>query len=116
MRIQNFLISCLLAVTALSAYAFVRTFPAHTKRGVMTPADYPAIIINDRQRTLSVGARIRNQTNTIDMPTSLRGQDIVVNYTENNQHEIDRIWILTPEEAAQPAPNRHPEIPAPISN
>jgi len=82
--------------------AFERPFPAPTKRGKMTPAPHPDIVIDGKLRQLSPGGRIWNQNNLIEMPASLRGSDLVVNYTENDQGEIDRVWILTPEEARQP--------------
>lgn len=104
MRLQRLLICFLFAVTTLPAFAFERPFPPGTKRGTMTPATYPKIVINDKTRTLSAGARIWNQRNTIDMPASLRGEDMVVHYTENQAGQIDRVWILTPEEIARPAP------------
>ncbi|WP_245549131.1 hypothetical protein [Noviherbaspirillum massiliense] len=88
----------------LPALAFERPFPAGAKRGKMTPAMYPSIIMDGKTRRLSAGARIWNQNNTIDMPASLRGNNLVVNYTENAQGEIDRVWILSPEEARKPAP------------
>jgi hypothetical protein len=104
MWLQRLLISFLLAGLTLPALAFERPFPAGTKRGTMTPATYPHIVINDKTRTLSAGARIWNQRNTIDMPASLRGEDMIVHYTENQAGQIDRVWILTPEEIARPAP------------
>ena len=82
--------------------AFERPFPGHAKRGKMSPAAHPMIVIEGKTRQLSPGARIWNENNLIEMPASLRGSDIVVNYTENDQGDIDRVWILTPEEATQP--------------
>ncbi|MFC6519147.1 hypothetical protein ACFQAT_04485 [Undibacterium arcticum] len=38
------------------------------------------------------------------MPANLNVSGAVVNYTEGAQGDIDRIWILTREEAALPAP------------
>jgi hypothetical protein len=35
------------------------------------------------------------------MPAAMRGSDLVVNYTVDSWGNIDRIWILTAEEAAQ---------------
>jgi len=93
---------CFSAVLTLPAMAFERPFPALTKRGKMSPAPHPLIVIEGRTRQLSPGARIWNENNLIEMPASIRGSDIVVNYTENAQGEIDRIWILTPEEAIEP--------------
>ncbi|HJV79784.1 hypothetical protein [Noviherbaspirillum sp.] len=90
------------AVMALPALAFDRPFPTNTKRGTMSPAPYPQIEIEGKARRLSPGARIWNEDNLIQMPASLRGSNFVVNYTENDQGEIDRVWILTADEARQP--------------
>jgi hypothetical protein len=121
MRIQIFLLSCALALVTLTAQAFDRPFPDTVKRGVMTPANYPAIIIDEKTRTLSAGARIWNQDNMIEMTSALRGTDFAVNYTESDTGDIDRIWILTADEAkktlpllpVKPAPAQ--PLPAPAS-
>jgi hypothetical protein len=106
MRAQRFLICALLAIATLPAHAFERLFPPIAKRGTMSTADYPTITMDGTARRLSVGAWIKNERNTIDMPASLRGREFVVNYTENNQGEIDRVWILSPQEASAAAPNK----------
>ncbi len=113
MRIHHFLVSCILAVTTLSAHAFERPFPENAKRGLMTPDNYPRVVINDKPRVLSAGSRIWNQDNLIEMPASLRGEDLPVFYTENFEGYIDRIWILTPEEAKRSAPKPVP-LPTPL--
>jgi hypothetical protein len=105
MRVRYFLISLLLIAAAVPAQAFERPFPSIAKRGKMSTAAYPIIAINGKERTLSVGAWIKNVNNTIDMPASLRGQEFTVNYTENIQGEVDRVWILSAEEAQKPAPS-----------
>ncbi len=105
MRTQRFLICCFLALASLSAQAFERPFPPIAKRGTMSTADYPTITFDGKARRLSAGAWIRNENNTIDMPVSLRGREFTVNYTENNQGEIDRVWILSPQEASAVPPN-----------
>ena len=95
--------TALLAV-ALPAQADSRPFPPSAKRGKMTPAWHPAIVIDGKTRTLSPAARIFSQDNTIEMPASLRGANIVVNYQEDNDGQILNVWILTPEEASQRLP------------
>jgi len=100
------LVACCLLFGALSAQAFERPFPPGAKRGTMTPAIYPAIVIDDKTRALAAGARIWNQDNLIEMPASLRGSNIIVNYTQNDQGEIDRVWILNAAEAAASAPGK----------
>lgn len=104
MRIQTFLLSCALALVTLTAQAFDRPFPDTVKRGVMTPANYPAVVINEKTRTLTAGARIWNQDNMIEMPSALRGSEMAVNYTENDNGEIDRVWILSADEAKKTLP------------
>ena len=89
-------------LVAQSAFAFERPFPRNAQRGKMTPAAYPMIVIEGKNRQLAPGARIWNQNNLIEMPASLRGSDLVVNYTEDKQGEIDRIWILTADEIRVP--------------
>jgi hypothetical protein len=92
------------AAAAIPSWAFDRPFPSNAKRGTMTPALYPSIVIDGTTRTLSPGAKIWNQENLIQMPVSLRGTDFTVNYTEDVQGAIDRVWILTKEEASRSLP------------
>ena len=68
----------------------------------MSPAPYPEIILDGKQRHLAAGARIWNEDNLIQVPASLRGNNLPVNYTENAAGEIDRVWLLSEEEASQP--------------
>ena len=100
-------LALLLLATAASicAQAFERPFPANAVRGKMTPAYFPEVLIDGKVRQLAPSARIFNQDNLIELPASIRGTDLVVNYTVDSWGNIDRIWILTAEEAAQkPAP------------
>lgn len=109
MRLSSFftgIFAAALAMTAASALAFERPFPPIAKRGEMRPAPHPEIIINNKQRVLSAGARIWNSDNLIEMPASLRSGRYAVNYTETEDGEIDRVWMLTADEARQPPPNR----------
>ncbi len=111
---QRFLIACVFFTAAMSAQAFDRPFPPTVKRGVMTPAVSPAIIINDKPRRMTVGARIWNQKNMIEMPAAIRGSQMTVNYTEISSGEIDRVWILTADEARIALPKRvAPAFPTP---
>lgn len=99
---RHFLIVFLSAAIALPAFAVDRPFPPEAKRGTMSPALHPAIVIDGKMRKLSAGARIWNPDNLVEMPSSLRGSDLPVNYTENGQGDIDRVWILNRDEASQP--------------
>lgn len=109
MRISRLAVFCLLAWFGFAAHAFERPFPPIAKRGTLSMMNYPAVAIDGRERRLSPGAWIRNERNTIDMPASLAGREFTVNYTENSQGDVDRVWILTPQEARATPPNQRPE-------
>jgi hypothetical protein len=100
MRIRHAIASLLLLI-ALPAMAFDRPFPKDIKRGRMTPSAFPNVVIDGKTRALAMGAKIWNTDNLIEQPSAIRGADIVVNYTETEQGEIDRVWILTREEASR---------------
>ena len=106
MQAPRFLIGLLLSTTVLSAIAFERPFPDTAKRGTMAPAAYPTIVIDGATKRLTAGGRIWNTDNLIQMPATIRSGNYVVNYTETLQGEIDRIWILNPQEAEKPAPSQ----------
>jgi hypothetical protein len=106
MRAPRFLIGLILSTAVVSAFAFERPFPATAKRGTMSPAPHPTIIMDGATRRLTAGGRIWNTDNLIQMPATLRNGEYVVNYTETLQGEIDRIWILNPQEAEKPAPSQ----------
>ena len=101
---MRLLVLLLALATALPAAAIDRSFPAHVLRGKMTPGYFPEIIIDGKPRQLSPAARIFNSDNLIELPAAVRGKDIVVNYTFDGMGYIDRVWILTAEEAAQKPP------------
>lgn len=101
MRIQRFLVAGLLALLATSAFALDRPFPAIAKRGVLDMGPFPEIVLNGKARRLSAGGRIFNQQNLIQMPASVTGSNLVVNYTEDFQGNVDRVWLLNEREAAQ---------------
>ena len=86
------------------AHALDRLFPPQTKRGEMSNVDFPTVKINGTERKLSAGAWIKNENNTIDMPVTLRGRQFIVNYTEDNEGNVSRVWILSPAEASVPLP------------
>jgi hypothetical protein len=109
MRLSRLFLAFILLCSALPALALERMFPPIAKRGTLSMENYPVVAMNGEARRLSAGAWIRNENNTIDMPVTLRGRQFVVNFTENNLGEIDRVWILNPTEASMPAPvDRNP--------
>jgi hypothetical protein len=102
MKMRSLLASLAIAGAAMPASAFDRPFPDNVRRGTMTPDVHPTIVLDGKTRTLSPAARIWNQDNLIEQPASLRGERFAVNYTVDANGEIDRVWILTRDEASQP--------------
>jgi hypothetical protein len=111
MRPRSILRCIALAIALISslpaqAQAPQRMFPPAARRGTLSTVDYPTIRMNGTVRKLAPGAWIRNDRNTVDVPSSLAGRQYTVNYTENPEGDVDRVWILTAEEASQPAPDQ----------
>lgn len=93
-----------IALPALAQEAEPRPFPPKAKRGKMTLGYAPDITIDGKLRQLSPAARIVSEENTSVVPGSLSEKNIIVNYTEDMNGNIDRVWILTREEARMKAP------------
>ncbi len=102
MKIRQMLVGAILMGIALSATAVDRWFPAGAKRGVASFAAYPKLAIDGVERTAGPGLRIWNTHNRIQFRSNTKGDKVIINYTEDAYKYIDRIWILTPQEAAKP--------------
>jgi len=102
------ILSCFTLGLALAApaHALDRLFPPQTRRGDMSNVDFPSVKINGAERKLSAGAWIKNENNTIDMPVTLKGRQFTVNYTEDSEGNVNRVWILSPAEASVPLPKQ----------
>lgn len=87
---------------AFSANADWRWFPLGTKRGVASFASYPKLYIDKVERKTGPGLRVWNTNNTIQFLSETKGEKVVINYTEDTDKSINRIWILTSKEAAKP--------------
>jgi predicted YcjX-like family ATPase len=73
------------------------------KRGQMRHLEAMQVEINGERMQLAPGAQIRDRANMIVLPGALPPESLV-KYTRNPQGQIARVWILTPQEAAQPDP------------
>jgi hypothetical protein len=83
-----------------------RPFPANAKRGKISFGYAPDIAIDGKPRQLSPAARIFSDENLTVVPNMLADAVFIVNYTEDMNGNVDRVWILTPEEARLPAANK----------
>ena len=57
--------------------------------------------INGKQMQLAAGAQVRDASNLIVLPTAIPA-GAKVKYLLDPQNFVFRVWILTPQEAAQP--------------
>ena len=84
-----------------SALAQLRTIPADAKRGKMSHVQGMTVEIDGKKTELSAGAQIRDRNNMIVLPTLLPANSLV-KFMPDMQGQVWRVWILTPQEAAQP--------------
>jgi hypothetical protein len=101
--IRSLLIALLLAVFAAAAHAQLRTIPPEAKRGTMSHVQGMVVELNGRQVELAAGCQIRDGHNMIVVPTGLP-KNILVKYLGGADGKIHRVWVLSPQEAAQPDP------------
>ena len=77
-----------------------RNFPQNALRGALVVGIPPEITLNGQAARLAPGARIRGQTNMVEMSASLSGSRLLVNYTLDPLGLVMNVWILRAEEAA----------------
>ena len=90
---------------ASSAQAQFRAIPADAKRGVMSHVQGMTVELNGKRVELAAGAQIRDGRNMIVVPTAVP-PGVLVKYLPDAQGQVARIWILSPQEAAQPDPKK----------
>ena len=82
----------------------LRPFPPGFLRGALVVGQHPDIRLDGKPERLSPGARIHGADNLIVLSSALRGQTLVVNFVRETHGLVHEVWILTPAEAATPAP------------
>lgn len=104
---HQYLVLIVLLLTGHTANAFERVFPDTAQRATLSSlSTHPHILLNNKKHTLSVGARIWNTENRIEMPAYIQGTKFTVNYTTDMHGEVDRVWLLSPEEAKRAPPRK----------
>ncbi|MCC6610274.1 MAG: hypothetical protein IT515_11470 [Burkholderiales bacterium] len=98
------MLAALVAIFAAHAVAQLRTIPKDALRGQFTHITETIITIDGRTMRLAPGAQIRSQKNLIVVPSAVP-PGTLVEYTLDRDAQLDRVWILTSEEAARPNPN-----------
>jgi hypothetical protein len=103
--IRNALAAAILAAVAAGALAQLRAIPPEAKRARMSHLESLLVEVNGERMQLAPGAQIRDPSNLIVLPAALP-PDSLVKYTRDPQGNVARVWILTPQEAAQPDPGK----------
>jgi|SRR6185369_4800075 len=101
--IRSLLIALLFACAATAAQAQLRTIPPEAKRGSMIHVQGMIVELNGKRVELAAGAQIRDGHNMIVVPTGL-STNVLVKYLAGADGKIHRVWVLSPQEAAQPDP------------
>ena len=91
----------LLAIFACSAFAQFRNLPADAVRGEIRHVQGMTIAIDGTERQLAAGAQIRSASNLIIVPSAIPPGSLA-KYTVDASGLVRQVWILTPQEAAQP--------------
>lgn len=110
----NFYKSCLISLLFVSVFASVSTqamqierpFPEGIKRGKLSTTALAELVIDGKLRHPSAAIRIYSEDNLIVTQASVYVRDAVIYYLQNDFGEIEKIWILSREEASKPIPKR----------
>ena len=99
--IERLILIAVLAGCAASAAAQLRTIPADAKRGTLRHVQEMVVEINGGRQQLAPGAQIRDGNNRIVLPSAVVPGSLV-KYRVDGDGMVQQVWILTPQEAAQP--------------
>jgi hypothetical protein len=89
---------------ATHAMQMERTFPVGVKRGKLSTTALAEIVIDGKLRQATAGLRIYSDHNLFITLGSIDVRNIMINYTQNEFGEIEKIWVLTLDEASVPIP------------
>jgi hypothetical protein len=91
-----------LALTfASGATAQLRSLPPDAKRGSLSHVQGMIMELNGQRIEMSAGGQIRDGRNMIVLPTAMPA-GVLVKYQLSADGKLHRVWVLTPQEAAQP--------------
>jgi len=82
----------------------VRPMPPGSAKAVMNPPEQGFARFDSKDLPLSAALQIRSPQNLIVQPATLQ-QPVTVRYVVDAGGSVNRVWILTAEEAALPDPN-----------
>ena len=103
--LRVFLATALLTLAAGAAQAQLRTIPADAKRATMSHVQGMTVELNGKKTEMAAGAQIRDANNMIVLPAALPSGSLI-KFMPDAQGQVWRVWILSPQEAAQPDPKK----------
>jgi hypothetical protein len=103
--LRVFLATVLFILAAGPAQAQFRTIPADAKRATISHVQGMTVELNGKKTEMAAGAQIRDANNMIVLPTALP-RDSLIKFVRDAQGQVWRVWILSPQEAAQPDPKK----------
>ena len=95
-------LACAVPAAALAQF---RNLPKDAKRGHIRHLQAMLVAIDGTTMRLAPGAQIRGPNNLIVLPTALP-DGALIKYTVDGEGMVKQVWILSPQEAAQPDANR----------
>ena len=101
--VRSLLAVAVFAFAASAAQAQFRTIPPDAKRATLRHVQAMIVEIDGKRTQLAAGAQIRDGRNMIVVPTAIP-PGVRIKYLTDTQGQVSRIWILSPQEAAQPDP------------
>ena len=98
------LLVLLLPVLLLPAVgrAQLRTIPEEARRGFVQHVQQMVVTVDGNRTQLAPGAVVRDRNNFIIVPTAMPREGAWADYTLDQDRQIFRVWLLTPEELAKP--------------
>jgi hypothetical protein len=106
--ISRLLASAGLALCAHLAVAQIvtRVIPDDTRRATISHLQDMYVSVDGTPALLSPGALIRDRNNLIIVPSALPREGALAEYAVDAGGQINRVWLLTSEEAARDKPRR----------
>jgi hypothetical protein len=95
------LAGALLLAFCCTTAAQLRTIPQDARRGVLRHAQEMVVEIDGVATQLAAGAQIRDASNRIVVPLAVP-PGALVRYRLDTEGRVSEVWLLSPEEAAQP--------------
>ena len=103
--IRSALLTLVFALLAGAAQAQFRSIPAEARRGTLSHVQGMTVEIDGKRVELAAGAQIRDGRNLVVLPAAVPA-GILVKYMLGSDGKMARTWILSPQEAAQPDPQK----------